>query len=320
MAQPIVYPAAGGSGGASGRVTRSSIVQSRILHDFPPSVPLLARSDWYDTGEEQKRPSVHSPDYIGRMMIEQLQQQESAERKAARDHILARDRSSNRQQPKTKAAHKTKKKRGKHIDTEESKEEGAAAGGDDVDPLLLEEMVQDRLKETIVERLREAFKCPVCQDMLKSPIIFACGHSTCYDCFYSEAGQPRQTFCPVCREIICMSAVTKGWVLSSGMQVLAGDTVLPGYFDKKFAEPQVSSETVMQFRKSIEQRETAAELEKVLRSLLNPQANRLTPSDECAAIVIDNPHASLTVIRDELAKRFKGAYLNPSSRTIAVVL
>jgi len=61
--------------------------------------------------------------------------------------------------------------------------------------LLIEEMVEERVREKFIDILENHLDCPICHETLVDPIILSCSHSFCSSCI----GNRFQSTCPYCR-------------------------------------------------------------------------------------------------------------------------
>lgn len=61
----------------------------------------------------------------------------------------------------------------------------------------------DRPREPAAAAVVEDYNCPICLDLLLEPVVGACGHEFCKDCYtrWLERSRAYPT-CPLCREVL----------------------------------------------------------------------------------------------------------------------
>lgn len=72
----------------------------------------------------------------------------------------------------------------------------------------------DNLKGNDDER-----QCPICLDMMESPVISKCGHLFCPDCLFQVMGREESCMCPVCRAFVIKSELIRCSMDQSGLSV-----------------------------------------------------------------------------------------------------
>lgn len=61
----------------------------------------------------------------------------------------------------------------------------------------------DRRQESAPAAVVEDYNCPICLDLLLEPVVGACGHEFCKDCYTRWLARSRAyPTCPLCREVL----------------------------------------------------------------------------------------------------------------------
>ena len=61
----------------------------------------------------------------------------------------------------------------------------------------------DRPQEAAAAAVVEDYNCPICLDLLLEPVVGACGHEFCKDCYTRWLARSRAyPTCPLCREVL----------------------------------------------------------------------------------------------------------------------